>query len=249
MNLSFADFKLHHQLSESKVWDWFYQLHHAKLEVKNPAIAKQKLKRIMQATFKLSHDKGFALMTLRDLARQSDLSLGGIYSYIGSKEQLALMIHQFLPFVFSKTLTRHPEQPLSQSNLAKENCVAERARVALITFICEHLYLSEWLTPWFFFAFMEAKYSSPKIRKVALENESTTQQVLFERVANVSIASHHELSQQSALLVAMNIKSLLQSWYLKRPIYHKQKVTVDDYANHLAQLINRGIIDGNGQSK
>ncbi|WMS88296.1 TetR/AcrR family transcriptional regulator [Pleionea litopenaei] len=224
---SFDEFKKQHGLSQENLWSWFYELHHKTIEIKKASVAKEKLKKIILTTFQISQQKGYALMTLRDLSKASGISLGGIYSYIGSKEQLALMIHQFLPFIFKR---------VTNSDLLLENTqISPRSR--LIQMIKEHVYLSEWLTPWFFFAYMEAKYSSPEIKKVALSNEAQTQ-ALLESVIGQCYTNTKDKPQ--AFLLAMSLKSQLQSWYLKRPLYKKNHISAEHFIHHLASGLMKG---------
>lgn len=224
--ISYKDFLKDKELSQTRLWQQFYELHQHKIEIKKQLVAEKKLALILNATFKLSHEKGFALMSLRDLSRETKMSLGGIYSYIGSKTQLALMIHQFLPFMFKRYL--------QLDELTNDTTLTNREKLSHL--IQGHIFLTEFLRPWFFFAYMEAKYTSKEIKKIALENESKTQDIVFELVNKVQ----SELKIENTFLATMTIKSLLQNWYLKRPLFKKQKVTPEDYAGHIELLLDKG---------
>ena len=50
------------------------------------------LEKILKATFAVSSESGFDRMSLRDLSRQTGMSMGAIYSCINKKEDIALMI-------------------------------------------------------------------------------------------------------------------------------------------------------------
>ncbi|NVJ61528.1 MAG: TetR/AcrR family transcriptional regulator [Gammaproteobacteria bacterium] len=227
---SYADFKQRCQLTDANLWAHFYQLHQSKIDIKKPKIAVAKLKLIFQNMFKLSHDKGFALMTLRDLSRATEMSLGGLYSYIGSKEQVALMVHEFLPYLYQEVVSKHLDE---MSNKVEARTIQSKDEQALRLFIMQHIYISEFLQPWFFFAFMEAKYTSPAIKKMALDNEANT----HEQLSKLIKKCHSKDNKQRLFLRTMECKSLLQSWYLKRPLYKKQNINPEQYAQYVINQI------------
>ena len=67
-------------------------MHKEKMQIKNEKIAIPNLQKIFEATFKLSNTHGFQGMSLRDLSKETGISMGGLYSYIGSKNDLASVI-------------------------------------------------------------------------------------------------------------------------------------------------------------
>ncbi len=225
--MTYQEFLKQNDLSQTTLWQHFYQLHKDKIEIKKQKVAEQKLALLINATFKLSHDRGFALMTLRDLSRETKMSLGSIYSYIGSKEQLALMIHQFLPYLCELYLKGPPSS-------AESKPTAENQLMALIE---GHIYLTEYLRPWFFFAYMEAKYTSKAIKTIALTNERQTQDLVLKLIKQ----GQKQLKISDPTLATMTIKALLQNWYLKRPVFKKQKISPEDYIQHIASLVKKGL--------
>ncbi len=63
--------------------------------VKNPELVEKRREQIVLAAIKLFSQKGFHKTTLRDLAEESGLSQGNIYDYVGTKEDIFFLIHQF----------------------------------------------------------------------------------------------------------------------------------------------------------
>ena len=164
-------------------------------------------------------------MTLRQLCQETEMSMGGLYAYINSKKQLSLYIHQFLnQFVINiidGVSNNHPEQTLEE----------------LIRY---HIYISEVLQPWFFFAFMESKNLSPSQRKFAIQSELLMESKLVE-----AIEEGQKLEIYSTILsatsIAAHIKPLLHDWYLKRWKYMQRKTTIDDFCFSVLIFINRGL--------
>ena len=226
-------------LADAEIWPLFYALHRDKIQVQRQKTAVEKLAVIIQSTFKLSHDKGFALMSLRDLSEESGISLGGIYAYIGSKQQLALMIHQFLPHVFSQTI--HLDYPTVSSGKKKEwkNISDSQLMSDLHRMIRGHIFLSEILRSWFFFAYMEAKYLPASVREVALNNEQVTEQILYSLLAQIK--ERQLIAIDDVFMATHLIKSLLQTWYLKRAKFSKQKIHCEQYTAYIESIIFKGI--------
>jgi len=63
--------------------------------VKNKALVEKRRDQIVKAAIKLFAQKGFHKTTLKDLADEAGLSYGNIYDYVGSKEDIFCLIHEF----------------------------------------------------------------------------------------------------------------------------------------------------------
>ena len=81
-------------------------MHKEKMQIKNEKIAIPNLQKIFEATFKLSNTHGFQGMSLRDLSKETGISMGGLYSYIGSKNDLASVIFLWLSFLIAHLMKR-----------------------------------------------------------------------------------------------------------------------------------------------
>ena len=73
-------------------WRSVFEMHKDKMQIKNPNVAVVNLEKIFTATFRLANSKGFQAMSLRDLSKETGISMGGLYAYIGSKNDLASVI-------------------------------------------------------------------------------------------------------------------------------------------------------------
>jgi len=228
--MDYAWFCKKHKLSNKELFSEFFDLFADTFAVKNKKIAVDKLKTIITATFKLSASQSFASMSLRQLSDETKISMGGLYTYIKNKQQLSLFIHQFLNHHAEKTFEKI-EASLSEG----------RAEKALENIIKTHIYLSEILHPWFFFAFMESKNLDKSMRKYAIESE-----LMMESKLVKAIKQGQELKIYSSILsaktMAAHIKPLLHDWYLKRWKYKQRNISVDEFCYSIMIFINRGLI-------
>ena len=154
--MNFKTFCKKHKPTQIELFSEFYDVFEDEIEIKNKRIATDKLKLILNATFKLSASDGFANMTLRQLSQETNISMGGLYAYIQNKNQLAFLIHRFLNYYAEKALNQ-----VDTSN----------PKTALENLIRTHVYISDILQPWFFFAFMESKNLSQEQKRYAIESE------------------------------------------------------------------------------
>jgi len=215
-------FKSSVPISNSQIWLAFYRLHKSKVQVQKEKVAVDKLKTIIKATFKLSNQKGFALMSLRDLSNETGISMGSLYAYIGSKGQLAEMIHQFLPHMFDLCIGEQLDQKAS----SKEQ---------LNKLVRGHIFITECLQPWFFFAFMESKHLSRSTKQLAKDNEIKSETLLKEIVQQGE--QEGKFIHTDPFLTSMMIKSLLQNWYVKHTKYRQNKVDCESYIQFIEKVI------------
>jgi AcrR family transcriptional regulator len=189
-------------------------------------VAVANLLRIVQATLRLSNEKGFHATSLRDLSRASGLSMGGLYAYIDSKETLLAMI---LNIVADSGIEIMADPPAA---------IAADPRRHLRWLIGRHIGLTEVMQPWFAFAFMEAKAFPAAARRKAVESEAATEAAIAEVLARGAAAgAFHLPGGVDAGLTAALIKPLMQDWYVKRAKYRKRGTTVEAYAAAVSDLV------------
>ena len=192
------------------------------IRIKKEKVAIKNLEKIFEATFRICTRKGFQGMTMRDLSTKSGLSMGALYSYFATKEELLNTLQR----VGSSLVTRVLDE--SVANLEDP---MERLR----TILRIHLYLSEMMQPWFFFSYMEAKNLAKKERDKYVQAELHTEKVVTDILVEgekkgLFKARNHQMS-------ASIIKAMIQDWYLKRGKYAKRGITVENYSETVIEWI------------
>lgn len=221
---NFALFRSTMPISDKQIWQAFYRLHQNKISVKRESVAIEKLKRIIKATFKLVDKKGFSLMSLRDLAHETGMSMGGLYSYIGSKNQLAEMIHQFLPHMFDLCLGEELDDKRSPWH-------------QLTALIRAHIFITECLYPWFFFAFMETKHLDKSTKQLAKQSELKSEKLL-NNIIKQGVAQN-TFEPCDVYLTSLLIKAQLQNWYVKKAKFHAKNISCEDYIDFTESIIRQ----------
>lgn len=228
--MRFEEFKAQAANSRAEIFQEIFAHQRAAVKIKKAGVAVKNLEKIFDATLAVSHQKGFHAMTLRDLSRESGLSMGALYSYFSSKDELLDLIQD-------------------QGRLTVHRALSERietipdAAGKLTAAVQTHLYLSEIYYRWFYFSYMETKNLSKDQQAKAIESELFTEQIfigILEQGCKEGV-----FAVTDTALTAAAIKAMLQDWYLKRWKYKRRRITVEQYAQFVLELI-RAYIDTKG---
>ena len=196
--------------------------------VRKDHIAVANLARIIEVTLRLSNKQGFHATSLRDLAKASGLSMGGLYAYFANKTMLLSMILGEVTTAVIEVLTSPPDSVVSDP------------RAHLRWIIDAHVRLSEEMQPWFVFAFMEAKSFPAKERQIAVDAEAATERIIADVLQQGVAAGVFKIADVG--LTASIIKPLLQDWYVKRAKYRKRGTTIDHYIETLIAFLEDAFV-------
>jgi AcrR family transcriptional regulator len=226
--MTYAEFQKEIKISKPDICREVYANHRNSIRVKKENTVVKNLERIFSATLKISNKKGFQAMSMRDLGRETNLSMGALYSYFTSKEDLLAMLQDQ-----RRTITKR----ILEACIEQESDPAAKLRAAILA----HLYLSEAMQPWFYFSYMEAKNLSRVEQDLAVASEIYTENLLAEILRQGQ--SRGCFLPREPQLTASVIKAMLQDWYLKRRKYHIKKISVDQYADFILQFVEAFVLD------
>ncbi len=219
----FQTFKDSVNLSSEQICTDFLNANRERIRIKKDETAVRNLVKILDATLAISSSKGFQAMSVRDLSREANLSMGALYSYVKSKEELLEMIRNLGCRILNKVL---------DDEIKPDSPPAER----LIQAIEAHLYMSEIMKPWFYFNYMEAKNLRKEEQKKAIERELYTEGLFVDIIrSGIETGAFRDVDP---ILTAAVIKAMLQDWYLKPWKYQGRTVSVEDYARFLIGLMD-----------
>ena len=224
--MTYARFRKNVMVSMEDICRDIFRENRQTIKIKKEAVGVRNLVTIFKATLKLSNEKGFQAMSLRDLSRETGLSMGALYAYFAGKEALLEIIHAQGRAVTGKVLAEVVEDT---------GAAAERLDSAVRT----HLYLSEVMRDWFFFAYMETRYFRKAEHRRAMESELYTEQLFCDILEQGQQEGVFHL--ESSVLTASVIKAMLQDWYLKRWKYARRKISIDVYADFILNMVRRSI--------
>jgi AcrR family transcriptional regulator len=220
--LDFDAFKDLVTVSKEDMYREFFRQNRARIKIKKERVAVRNLIKISEATLTLSNRKGFSAMSMRDLSAMSGLSMGALYSYFSSKDELLAMIQQESIRVATRVLDSRIEG-------------IDDPRLKLKQAIFAHLYLSEVMHPWFYFSYMETKNLKKEARRKAIEIELFIEKIFADIIDDGQRTNVFRDVDRD--LTAAMIKALLQDWYLKKWKYGQRNVQVAEYAGFLMEVV------------
>ena len=220
---SFEAYRTRFAYSGDKLFHWLFEHNQQRIKSKKVEVAANNLKKIFAATFKLSAKTGFHEMSLRDLSQETGISMGGLYSCLSKKEDIALMVLDIVELVTSEN--NHAAQ--QHQDVASQ----------LVTGIQHHLYASTLLQPWFFFLYFETRCLSTEnqLRSKAIETQTIA---LFEQMLTRGV-DQGQFNVDSPYFVAQAILSVLQDWYLKPWKSKEKQIDLNTYSRHLLLMVKR----------
>jgi AcrR family transcriptional regulator len=203
-------------------WRSVFEMHKHKMEIKNPKIAIGNLEKIFSATFTLANAKGFQAMSLRDLSRETGISMGGLYAYIGSKNDLASLIEGVLRNTIEQIVGG-----LNAHGLEPVQCIR--------AIVYGEIFAMEKMSPWYYFCFMELKGLPREQQKQTLELELRFEGILIDAILK-GVASGQFVCDQPKLL-ASQVTAQLQQWHLKQWKFKLRDIGKQEYARFVFETL------------
>lgn len=222
--MTYAEFNKIVTISKKDIYQETFAENRETMRVKKEKTVVKNLEKIFGAVLKISNRKGFKAMSMRDLSRESGLSMGALYTYFSSKDELLEML---------QNQRRSISERILRGRVAEEKSVEAKLKTAIFT----HLYLSEAMQPWYYFSFMEAKNLNKAERDKAVASDLRLEEV-FENIIKQGQAEGLYASVDGQLTASV-IQGMLQDWYLKRSKYAKRNVTVDQYAEFILHFLEK----------
>ena len=219
-HFTLAQFRRAAPLNEKNIWEFLFDRNSGRIGVKRRETAVENLEKIFVATFRLANTVGFPVMTLRDLCRETGLSMGGLYAYIENKDQLAAMIEDLVRHVTEMLPTwfAHVTAPVDQ----------------IESILRANIFLAEMFQPWLYFVFLESR----TLQAAQREDAKASELFIESHLARLIRASGSRTGPDATLLAA-HCMSLVQDWHLKRWKFKSAQVQVDEFANSIVALLRR----------
>ncbi|MBF0237484.1 MAG: TetR/AcrR family transcriptional regulator [SAR324 cluster bacterium] len=198
-----------------------------KIKIRNEDIAIKNLIHIFDEVLKLSIRKGFHAMTMRNISEATGMSLGSLYSYFQSKEELLEMIQEQGRAMVEQIFMNSGESHVNAWEKLQWN-------------IRMHLYLTELLQPWFYVTHMESQHFSKARRERLIDGEFFIENIFLTCLREGMTQEIFKI-QNPSITVSFLI-AMLQDWYLKHWKHKRRGIGVDDYYVELIAWIQAVIL-------
>lgn len=193
--------------------------------VKNEDLVSKRREQIVLAAIKLFSQKGFFRTTLKDLTKETGLSQGSIYDYVGCKEDIIYLIHDFLAGMAMEGIElisqeiRDPIEKLHRMISVEFRTMNQWANALMLLFRDSHVLEKKYL-----------KYMLEKERRHLTKFEEVLQEGIDKGVlqdCNIRIASNA-------------IKGMIETYVLKRWDL-RGHASASEYEKFMLELIFKGL--------
>lgn len=119
--------------------------------IKSKELVQIRRQQIIFAAIRIFSEKGFHKATLRDLSEEAGISHGNIYDYVGSKEDIFFLIHQFIADLIDNKLNdvirdiEDPFEKLRQMVRCEFNFISEWEDTILLLYQEGHVLKKDYL--------------------------------------------------------------------------------------------------------
>lgn len=185
-------------------------------QIKNPDLVVQRHRQIVDAAVQLFIKQGFHKTTTRQIARAAGFSIGSLYEYIASKEDILYLV--------CDAIHAEVERGVSQAIAG-----ASRGHNPLAEVIREYFLVCNRMSDHILLIYQETQSLPQRWRKKVLENEVRITGIFMEVLARlISSDDLPHMSERSMELVAHNISVLGHMWTFRR-WFLARHYSIEDY--------------------
>jgi AcrR family transcriptional regulator len=198
-------------------------------KIKNSKLVEERREQIFQAASKLIQKKGYHMTTLRDISRETGISLGNLYDYIATKEDILYIVHEKAAEMVTGILSqemgdigdvRDPVQRLKRM-IERELEMTDRYQDLIMTIYQESHSLSK-----------------PSLRTMLRSEEvhiGGFKEVIEE---GIKLGVFREANP---VMLANMIKMMIDCWVLKRWNF-RGRVNLEEMKQGILQMVQTGIV-------
>ncbi len=184
--------------------------------VKDPDLVKRRRRQIADAAVQLFIDKGFHKTTTRQIARAAGFSIGSLYEYFASKEDVLYMVCEAIHAEVERGVTAAMSQ-------------AKGGRDALVKIIHEYFMVCHQMSDFILLIYQETQSLPSQWQKRVLENELRITGLFVKALARISKTGDLlNLKENNLELAAHNIVVLGHMWTFRR-WYLAHHYSIEDY--------------------
>jgi AcrR family transcriptional regulator len=173
-------------------------------QVKNPDLVERRRRQIAAAAVKLFIEKGFHKTTTRQIAQASQFSIGALYEYFASKEDILYMVCESIHAEVERGVTAAMSQPSG-------------GRDALEAVVREYFRVCDRMSDFILLIYQETQSLPSQWQKRVLENELRITGLFVEALARIAASGQlPNLDERYIELAAHNIAVLGHMWTFRR---------------------------------
>lgn len=193
-------------------------------QVKDPDLVNRRRRQIADAAVQLFIDKGFHKTTTRQIARAAGFSIGSLYEYFASKEDILYMVCEAIHAEVERGVTAAMSQ-------------AKGGRDALVKIIHEYFIVCHRMSDFILLIYQETQSLPSQWQKRVLDNELRITGLFVKALARIAKSGDLiNLKENNLELAAHNIVVLGHMWTFRR-WYLAHHYSIEDYIKLQTDII------------
>ncbi len=185
-------------------------------QIKNPELVQQRRRQIIDSTVKLFIEHGYHKTTTRMIAKASGFSIGSLYEYVSSKEDLLYLV--------CKTIHAEVNAAVEEALSRKGD---ERERFAEV--IREYLLVVDKMSAHVLLMYQVTQFLPKKWRQRVLENELNITMIFIDILKDLNGKGvFPDFDEKTINLLGHNISVLGHMWAFRRWNIEKD-YTIEEY--------------------
>ena len=197
---------------------------HIPTQVKNQDLVQRRRRQIVDAAVELFIQNGFHKTTTRQIAKSAGVSIGSLYEYVASKEDVLYMVCDAIHAEMERGMA-----DAMQRGVHEGNPLAEVVRAYLL--VCDRM------NDHILLIYQETQSLPHKWRRMVLENEVRITGLFTRALSQLMADGKIPLLSEAAMdLVAHNIAVIGHMWTFRR-WFLSRHYTIEDYIRHQTAFI------------
>ena len=185
-------------------------------QVKDPQLVERRRRQIADAAVRLFIKDGFHKTTTRQIAREAGVSIGSIYEYVASKEDILYLVCESIHVEVEAGVT----QALGRSHAGRD---------VLADVIREFLLVCHRMSDFILLIYQETRSLPEQWQKRVLENELRITGLFVKVLARLSTKGHlRPMSDREIEMAAHNISVLGHMWTFRRWFFGRH-YSIDEF--------------------
>lgn len=195
--------------------------------VKNPDLVEERRNQIFEAAWRLFTKQGYHVTGLRELSRKTGISLGNLYNYINTKEDILYLLHQKAAEIVVQAINEETSDVTGPMEKLKEMIDVELCTMDKYQDLILLIY-------------QESHALSRKSLHAMLQREEMHIQ-RFQKVLEEGMAQGVFKPSNPKMLANM-IKTMIDGWVLKRWAL-RGRVSLEEMSQGIVDVLEKGILN------
>ncbi len=192
-------------------------------QIKNEKLVEQRRRQIVDGAVKLFIKHGYHKTTTRILAKETGLSIGSLYEYVSSKEDVLYLV----------CIAIHTEV---EQGLKEAMARSTEGRDALTEIIREYFLVCERMSDHVLLMYQVTHFLPEKWQKKVLEAEIRITDLFIDAMQQLKKEGKLKLDDDTINLVGHNISIIGHTWAFRR-WYFAKHFTIEQYIEKQTQFI------------